>query len=115
MSQERRPTLDDMSGFLQHLRQSTEGIFIDPSQIPEDTSDNYSESGLDWGELELMGGKIRVQFTPLSGTQLMARLGRNCTCLDEVKRLVDNMPLPDLKRTVRTLLRYVVSCSQTWK
>ena len=92
---------------------SQEGINIGPSsphfyRIPEvDARQPMSFSGWNYGNLDLMGGKILLQFTPLDSTGLVARLGRNATCLTEVRRLVRGLPLPDIRRTVRTLLRLV--------
>ena len=62
-------------------------------------------TGWDWGNLELMNGKIAIQFTPIAGTGLIARLGRNATNLTEIKDLTENMPVSDIRRTVRILLR----------
>ena len=110
MSQFRSTALDDLSGFLQARQASNDGVFVEPAlEIPEmepvDPPNDIPGSGLDWGELELMGGKVLVQFTPLGGTDSWTRLGRNGTCLREVKNLVDGMSLADLKRTIRTFLR----------
>ena len=70
----------------------------------ESVMGDFDDQGLNWGTLELMGGKILIQFTPLGGTGLIRQLGRNDTCLNEVKQLVDDLTIQELKRSVRTIL-----------
>ena len=74
-------------------------------RVPRGESRVQPAPGWNYGNLDLMGGKILVQFTPLDGSGLISRLGRNGTCLSEVRRVVKDLSVPDLRRTVRTLLR----------
>ena len=78
-------------------------------ELPEDnptgpeTSENYI-----WGNLELMGGTIAIQFAPLTGTERVG-LGRNHTSAEEIEKALDDLSEADLKRTIRTILRLVCS------
>ena len=90
---------------------SAQGINIDPSSphfrmIPELGTPISPTPGWTYGNLNLMGGQIKLQFTPLQGTGLVSRLGRNGTCLSEIRRLTRAIPLVELRRSVRILLRY---------
>ena len=83
-------------------------FILDPDHIPESPLDEERGTGLNWGDISIMGGSIRLQFIPLDIPSPSARLpilGRNGACLDEVKEIVDDLALQDIKRTVRTILR----------
>ena len=90
---------------------SRQNISVDPSadhfwRIPEGADDDKpSFSGWDWGTLDLMGGKILVQFSPLGGTGLVSRIGRNGADLEEIKEIAGQLTVAEMRRTVRTLLR----------
>ena len=57
-----------------------------------------------WGKLELMGGEVELKFAPITGMDRIG-LGPNYASKDEIKKVVDDIPISDLRRTVRTILR----------
>ena len=70
----------------------------------DNAAGDFDHQGLNWGTIELMGGSILIQFTPLGGTRLIEQIGRNYTCLNEVKRISDELSIQEMKRTIRTIL-----------
>ena len=57
-----------------------------------------------WGKLELMGGEVELKFAPITGMDRIG-MGPNYANKDEIKKILEDLPLQDLRRTVRTILR----------
>ena len=81
------------------------GIILEPDMIPESNSDFEDNPGYSHGKIELMGGSIELQIVPVKWSSSEHVIGRNGACLVELERIVKDTSLPDIKRTIRTILR----------
>ena len=76
------------------------------NRIPEDNSEPVEDQFCDWGTIGLLGGQVRVQFGIVTGSERIPGLGANAATLDEMREILTDISVQDVKRTIRTILRY---------
>ena len=82
-------------------------------RMPEEDREPPEDQSCRWGTIGLMGGQVTIEVGLVTGSERIPGLGANAANLDEIKEILTDTSAQDMRRTVRTILRFVYR-SRMW-
>ena len=80
--------------------------FVNPQWFPDaPPGEQWEDKSIDVGEIEVSSGSVDVKFQPINYGSRIPGLGPNGTDMEELQTIVDELSIPDIKRTLRSILQ----------
>ena len=82
-------------------------FMMNPNIIPDAPpgDEQFEEKSVDCGKIEVSSGTLEVKICPVTFGTRVPGLGPNGADMSELKTIVDDMTVPDFKRTIRSILQ----------